>query len=63
MDNQTAKFEYSTLKQAYIDDIRKLMEETILYCQEVDRIAKELDITNEQYFLDWQDKLNEISVR
>lgn len=39
------------------------LEESINSLEEIDRIVRENNWQNEQWFLDWQDKLNEISVR
>jgi hypothetical protein len=44
--------QWKELFKAHIDEAEAIM-----------RLAKEYNIENEQEFLDWQDALNEISVR
>lgn len=43
---------WKELFKAHIDEAEAIM-----------RLVREYDMENEQEFLDWQDKLNEISVR
>lgn len=44
------------------DDLRQRCEVHIEEAEDIYRTAKELGLTDEQWFLDWQDDLNQISV-
>lgn len=43
--------------------MEELCREVIKKAEMIDKIARSYNMTNEQWFLDFQDKLNEISVR
>lgn len=36
---------------------------TLYICYKFDRLVRKTKLDNEQFFLDWQDKVNEISVK
>ena len=42
--------------------IQAMMDTTTYVSEEILHICKELSLTNEQFFISWQDKLNKISV-
>lgn len=45
------------------DKIRQLLEFNILELETLYQLLSQLNLLNEQYVLDWLDKLNEISIR
>lgn len=47
----------------YNDLWKNLFEAHIDEAEAIERLVREHDMENSQEFLDWQDKLNEISVR
>ena len=49
-------------KDSQIRAFKELANQALFNCSVINTLAKELKQTNEQWFLDWQDKLNEISV-
>lgn len=45
-----------------IEEFKKLLEENKRNIQMIVRVAEDAKLTNEQYYLDWEDYLNEVSV-
>lgn len=45
------------------DKIKSLLRDVIILTSDLDEIVRHLNMENSQFFLDWQDKLNEISVK
>ncbi len=43
--------------------IKKIGLSTLYICYKFDRLVRKTELENEQFFLDWQDKVNEISVK
>lgn len=43
--------------------IKILGLKTIYICYKFDQLVRKTKLDNEQFFLDWQDKINEISVK
>lgn len=46
-----------------IRSLKESMQSTLKYIDVLDKEARSKGLSNEQWFLNWQDKLNEISVR
>lgn len=42
--------------------LKKVCEEQVVNAQLILEIAKKLEVTNEQFFIEWQDGLNKVSV-
>ena len=51
------------LERTLIKAIQKALDKTIYDLNKIDSKVRKLGLENEQWFLDWQDKLNEISTR
>ena len=49
-------------KELAILELKKVCEEQVVYAQLLLEIAKKLEVTNEQFFIEWQDSLNKVSV-
>lgn len=45
-----------------IEEFKKLLEENKRNIQMIVKVAEDAGLTNEQYYLDWEDYLNEVSV-
>lgn len=45
------------------DDITESLQRILVWAKTIDKEVRNLGLQNEQWFLDWQDKLNEISVK
>lgn len=49
------------------EEFVKYLTESFIQClamaETLDQLVREHNLQNEQWFLDWQDKLNEISVK
>ena len=45
-----------------IEEFKKLLEDNKRNIQLIVKIAEDAGLTNEQYYLDWEDYLNRISV-
>ena len=43
--------------------IKKTGLSTLYICYKFDQLVRKTKLENEQFFLDWQDKVNEISVK
>ena len=50
------------VKELAILELKKVCEEQVVYAQLLLEIAKKLEVTNEQFFIEWQDSLNKVSV-
>lgn len=46
-----------------VRSLKENMQSTLDYIDVLDKEARHRNLSNEQWFIDWQDKLNEISVR
>ena len=46
-----------------IDVFKIACQKSLEQCNMLDELVRENNLENEQWFIDWQDKLNEISVR
>ena len=53
----------SWLEKMLINLIQNSLNKTIQDLNRIDSKVRKLGLEHEQWFLDWQDKLNEISVR
>ena len=51
------------MNELLIEALKVAREESVEALKEVDETVRENGLENEQWFLDWQDKLNEISVK
>ena len=45
-----------------IEEFKKLLQDNIRNIDMIVKVAKDAGLTNEQYYLDWEDYLNRISV-
>ena len=45
-----------------IEEFKKLLEDNKRNIQMIVKVAEDAELTNEQYYLDWEDYLNKISV-
>ena len=45
-----------------IEYVKKLLEDNKRNIQMIVKVAEDAQLTNEQYYLDWEDYLNKISV-
>ena len=43
-------------------ELKQVCEEQVTNAQLILEIAKKLEVTNEQFFIEWQDGLNKVSV-
>ena len=50
------------VKELAILELKKVCEEQVTNAQLILEIAKKLEVTNEQFFIEWQDGLNKVSV-
>lgn len=49
-------------QETTINKLKDIAKQTIFTCKVIDNLAKRFALTNEQWFIDWQDELNKISV-
>ena len=49
-------------KDLAILDLKQVCKEQVIIAQLVLEVAKKLELTNEQFFIEWQDGLNKVSV-
>ena len=49
-------------KDLAVLELKKVCEEQVINAQLLLEIAKKLEVTNEQFFIEWQDGLNKVSV-
>ena len=59
LDFEYAEIQEPNATEALKDDMNRLIQVADSY----DKLIRQKHLENEQFFLDWQDKLNEISVR
>ena len=45
-----------------IEEFKLLLQENIRNIDRIVKVAEDIGLTNEQYYLDWEDYLNKISV-
>ena len=45
-----------------IQEFKELLQENIRNIDMIVKVAEDIGLTNEQYYLDWEDYLNKISV-
>lgn len=50
------------LKELAILELKQVCKEQVTNAQLLLEIAKKLEVTNEQFFIEWQDGLNKVSV-
>ena len=50
------------VKELVIKEFKKLLQENIRNIDMIVKVAEEAGLTNEQYYLNWEDYLNKISV-
>ena len=50
------------LKELAILELKQVCKEQVTNAQLLLEIAKKLEVTNEQFFIEWQDSLNKVSV-
>lgn len=50
------------IKELVIKEFKKLLQENIRNIDMIVEVAEKAGLTNEQYYLDWEDYLNKISV-
>lgn len=50
-------------KEVLVKELQELLKENIKNCSLIVGIAENLQITNEQFFIDWEDALNKISTK
>ena len=49
-------------KDLAILELKQVCKEQVINAQLILELAKKLEITNEQFFIEWQDGLNKVSV-
>ena len=49
-------------KDLAVLELKQVCEEQVTNAQLILEIAKKLEVTNEQFFIEWQDGLNKVSV-
>ena len=52
----------NNIKDLAVSELKKVCEEQVINAQLLLEIAKKLEVTNEQFFIEWQDGLNKVSV-
>ena len=45
-----------------IEEFKKLLQDNIRNINNIVKVAEDAGLTNEQYYIDWEDYLNKISV-
>ena len=50
------------IKDLAVLELKQVCEEQVTNAQLILEIAKKLEVTNEQFFIEWQDGLNKVSV-
>ena len=50
------------IKDLAVLDLKQACKEQVIIAQLVLEVAKKLELTNEQFFIEWQDGLNKVSV-
>lgn len=49
-------------KQIAIEEFKLLLEENLRNVKMIVDVAEKLQLTNEQFYMDWEDEINKISV-
>lgn len=49
-------------KDLAILELKQVCKEQVINAQLILEVAKRLEVTNEQFFIEWQDGLNKVSV-
>ena len=50
------------IKDLAILELKQVCKEQVVNAQLILELAKKLEVTNEQFFIEWQDGLNKVSV-
>ena len=50
------------IKDLAVLELKQVCKEQVTNAQLLLEIAKKLEVTNEQFFIEWQDSLNKVSV-
>ena len=50
------------IKDLAVLELKQVCKEQVTNAQLILEIAKKLEVTNEQFFIEWQDGLNKVSV-
>ena len=50
------------IKDLAILELKQACKEQVIIAQLILELAKKLELTNEQFFIEWQDGLNKVSV-
>ena len=51
------------MRDKVIKEFKELLQENIRNIDMIVKVAEDANLTNEQYYLDWEDYLNQISVK
>ena len=51
------------MKEQIIQEFKRLLEENKRNIDMIVKVAEDAHLTNEQYYLNWEDYLNQISVK
>ena len=50
------------IKDLAVLELKQVCKEQVVIAQLILEVAKKLELTNEQFFIEWQDGLNKVSV-
>ena len=50
------------IKDLAVLELKQVCKEQVINAQLILELAKQLELTNEQFFIEWQDGLNKVSV-
>ena len=50
------------IKDLAVLELKQVCKEQVVNAQLILEVAKKLELTNEQFFIEWQDGLNKVSV-
>lgn len=51
------------MRKEIIKEFKKLLEENIRNIDSIVQVAEEAGLTNEQFYIDWEDYLNKVSIK
>lgn len=51
------------MRQEIIKQLKVLIQDTLSNVEIIVTLAEKYNLTNEQFFIDWEDKLNEYSIK
>ena len=54
--------EENKIKDLAVLELKQVCKEQVINAQLILELAKKLELTNEQFFIEWQDGLNKVSV-